>query len=74
MASLTLADAASRAGPMSEAKKPPKRWSPKKAEAAVAHEVAEGGNQSESRRTGTLARPFTSMKAAAGRHNLYKKG
>ena len=57
---------------MSEAKKP-KRWAPKTEKPAVAHEVADG-DRSESRRTGTLARPFTSMKAAAGRHNLYKKG
>lgn len=72
MASLTLADAASRAGPMSEAKKPPKRWKPKSAQAAVSHEAAQG-DESESRNTGTLSRPFSSMKAAAGRHNLYKQ-
>ena len=72
MASLTVADAASRAGPMSEAKKPPKRWKPKTAQAPAAHEAAQS-DQSESRNTGSLSRPFTSMKAAAGRHNLYRQ-
>ena len=72
MASLTLADAASRTAPMSEGKKS-KRWVPRKAEPAEAHETTPN-EPNESKRTGTLAKPFTSIAAAKGRHNLYKKG
>ena len=87
MASLTVADAASRAGPMSEAKKP-KRWIAKainpehrgvfkkKAEAAgeSTHEFAEQ-KKGAAGITGKQAKLALALMGAShgARHNLYKK-
>lgn len=72
MASLTLADAASRIAPMTEGKKP-KRWATKDAEPAEAHEAA-AGDRNESRRIGPLSRPVDKAPGSEkARHNLYKK-
>lgn len=69
MASLTLADAASRIAPMADEKKP-KRWLTKAAKAASLPHVAEDEPPLK-RERGSLSAARTSNQ---GRHNLFKKG
>lgn len=73
MASLTLADAASRTAPMAEGKKP-KRWAPKAAEKA--DEAKSASSDDRESKSGFKSRALSRMSGAngSGRHNLYKKG